>query len=521
MQGPTVPISLFGDAASQGISAGNALPTELTSGIQGAIKGLGQGLDLVAKGQENEIRQNQIEQIPIQNQIQQNQLKNAELITQLRTLQVEQATATQALQLEDEKVSLENDISKKTAEKQLREKTQQFVAEFQAADPSTKVNLVMGGQYQDVFAQLPNIYKQSLQSAFPYMNPQQQQAVSGYIKTSNVKDYYGKLAQQKYPEYLKAKEAFENNDLTQSLLKKMEVTPEEIPSKVDFVPYGKYETNNGKIVINKKSSSQGYQQNPNYDGATAQKGYTVVTKDGTILEDFVSPDTKKAYDNYSVQVMLQNGTIAQRGINNVTGSGRQQNQQGGQEGPPSPNTRTNTSLQDSQNVPEDPYTATVKQSLGVDDKQVKSLEVPLKMLESQISLSVNNPDKVFMLSNIAETSKTIAKSIIFNQFDNSPAIQAQYTQSHVDEYNKGVDAAFGTLYRVTHPETVAAFKMGSPKDLYFAKQYPIVSNQVNKLVGTLTKSYQAQKMQVFNAQVAGKKNVDFLSKVANGAQLPR
>lgn len=101
--GPNIDISLFGDATRSGIEAGNALPTALTSGIRGAIQGVQQGQDIA-------IRQNQINQQPVQNARQSEALKQDQIKSQEDALALDTAeknhVALQEAQLA--KAKLEN-----------------------------------------------------------------------------------------------------------------------------------------------------------------------------------------------------------------------------------------------------------------------------------------------------------------------------------------------------------------------------------------------------------------------------
>ena len=98
-QGPTIDISLFGDAQTQGIAAGKALPTPTTAALQGITEGINQGIEWLGKQQqlrdnqmELTLKQNQLERLDITNQIQDQQLAEAKL-------KVERDTATQKNQI--------------------------------------------------------------------------------------------------------------------------------------------------------------------------------------------------------------------------------------------------------------------------------------------------------------------------------------------------------------------------------------------------------------------------------------
>lgn len=103
LQGPVINTSLFSDAATAGINAGNALPTKTTSIIRGIQEGFHQGLkDTQAL--------HEISQYPVQDQLQQEQLEAAQQTNDIRALQLQIASETQAQNLETAKVTAQNQL---------------------------------------------------------------------------------------------------------------------------------------------------------------------------------------------------------------------------------------------------------------------------------------------------------------------------------------------------------------------------------------------------------------------------
>lgn len=107
LQGPAVPVSLYGDAASQGINAGNALPTPLTAGIQGAIKGVQQGLSIQHDISANAILQHQIDRQPAEDKAQDAANQNAQTIAEINKLKLEADQANQTAEIARTKAVLE------------------------------------------------------------------------------------------------------------------------------------------------------------------------------------------------------------------------------------------------------------------------------------------------------------------------------------------------------------------------------------------------------------------------------
>lgn len=113
--GPQIDISLFPNAASKGIAAGNAQPSTMQS-ILGGVK---EGLNLYnqyQQVQQNEnalaIQENQIAQLPVTNQLQEAQLQNSQAIAQMNTMQAAIASID-----EDSQIKLrEQELANKLAE---------------------------------------------------------------------------------------------------------------------------------------------------------------------------------------------------------------------------------------------------------------------------------------------------------------------------------------------------------------------------------------------------------------------
>lgn len=99
-RGPDISISLFGDAASQGANIAKSLGNETSAAITGAIEGYQQG-------QQIQLNQAKIDQIPVQQQLDQAQLEHARLANEILQLDKEIAVNTQDAALRAKKAELE------------------------------------------------------------------------------------------------------------------------------------------------------------------------------------------------------------------------------------------------------------------------------------------------------------------------------------------------------------------------------------------------------------------------------
>lgn len=183
-QGPNIDINLYPNAASAGINAGNAQKTPL----QQVVQGIGAGLDLYGKYQgiqeQNlnlEIKQNQVDQLPIQNQIQIAQAQNAETVAQINTLKLDVETKNHQLQLEAAKSELEAAKAKTDEEFQNITQKKQFEEQFNSMDPENQVGMIFSGEYNSVFSKYPEVYKRALGTAYRAMTPEQRESAAASL----------------------------------------------------------------------------------------------------------------------------------------------------------------------------------------------------------------------------------------------------------------------------------------------------------------------------------------------------
>lgn len=153
-QGAPIDVSLFGQAAQTGAQIGKEIPNPITSLIQGAEQGYQYGQQAVinnqtiaANTQQQQLRQNQIDNIPLTNQALTQQVQSAGLALKLQTQNTQD-------QLDN------NDLSNSNTTAQLN---QQIAANTQ------KTNLI--GQYNDFVKNWPAWGQQPGQQEYNLLGP--------------------------------------------------------------------------------------------------------------------------------------------------------------------------------------------------------------------------------------------------------------------------------------------------------------------------------------------------------------
>lgn len=514
-QGPVVPISLFGDAATAGINAGNALPTKLTAAIQGGIKGYQQGQQIEATAQQNTLRANEIEQIPVQNEIRQQQLENVKLRNQADTLQLDIQTQTHGAELEATNAKLEDDVVKLNQDRQVRQAADQFTNTFKSADPQQQAQMVLGGQYSDVFAKDPNLYKQSLQSI--YLNPKSnldpatKANIGAFFRKGDIKDAYTKAAEANLGKYQAAEAELLNDSLTGQVVQNTGLSARQAYSNSKFVDSTEYQlAPDGKtVLIDPKTNAPA--RKPEY----APMGQPPISFDVMyknpqngnyeIVAKGVDKDQKKKFDIWIAQKAIQDGSSMRSDIAQVD----QQNQEtqnqikksipGRNIIPSNVNTFSTTQPGSDITTQQPKRIQIAQQTLGLSEAAAIHLDPTLKSLEDHLVQERIDPE--YRSSPAAALNRnalfeTIGRSYADTQYENSPAIQAQYTPATVKEYNKSIEtnaylategyggdqAYFSGVSRNDRiKQLIGPFLADSPKDYYYKKNLVAINQSLKYL----------------------------------------
>lgn len=547
-QGPVIPISLFGDAARGGTEVGNAIPTPVTAAIQGGIKGYQIGQQIEATNQENAIRANQIQQLPIQNEIQQQQLEQNKLKTTQEQLQTDLALATQNNRTTTENSVLEDQNAKAIQDKNTLDAAAQFNTAFKSATPQQQVQMVLGGQYSDVFAKNPNLYKQSLQSIYlnpnSTLDPQTKANIGAFFNKTQIQDAYTKAAQANLPNYIKAESDLLNDPLTGQVVQGTGLSAKQAYGNIKFSDNGQYQTGpDGKTILTDVTTGEPLQK-PDFAGrlgTAPQTGYDAIytdpqTGEKSIVASGLDKDQKKKFDVWSAQKAIQDGSSMRSDLAQVDRQTQAQKDKLNQQsitgtstpgsvstfqGPPAPSSTSNNAA-----VPMRVQIAA--RTLGLPTEDAIKLDPTLKSLEDHIVQERTNPD--YRNSPAAALKKntlfeTIGRTYASDQIDNSPALQAQYNQGEVDRYNKSLqDETFNKLNNANPAAATAEnvktmigpFLADNPKDYYYKRNLPAINQSLkylnNQYVDIANKKIQASA----NKLTATQRIMQDLAGTANG-----
>lgn len=490
MQGPSIPVNLFADNYSKGVGIADAT-NPYVQAIEGVMKGIEQGQTIIANDQNAAIRQNQIDRQPVTNAIQDENLAQEKQATELQGLKLKVAQGTEDEALAAEKAKLSEEAYRLDQVKQLREKSSQFSKAYQeAATPELKKQLIFSGQYSDVFAANPGLYKQAVTNpaVFATFKPEEQQAISLNIGKREVKDSIQAAAEKDKPAFMQSLENLKNSSLYKDLSVATSMNdPVALAKKVEIVPTGYYEIGeDGKIATNTPGfagvpgrSVRDYKRNPNYDPNL--KTYEAII-DGRRILGGIDSTEQKIITTFKSKLPLHDGTELQQRTQTLDArakAGSQQARQAPQAAQQNTQADSQTQARErsfgvgqaestarAQDNPLTPEQATVQEAFNLSTTDVIPLREPLDSLKGLAKRYVSDPqyrDSVALETSKSQIINDLSSTVGGMEFDKSPVLKEKYTQQKVDDYNRTID-----LYSVGgfFSEWQNAIKIADPKGLY-------------------------------------------------------
>lgn len=511
-QGPNIDIRLFGDAAQAGAKLGAEIPSALTSIVSGAE----QGIDFASKLQEREA-----------------QTRNTQAEAQINELKLKEAQDTETEQIQATKADLLADTEKKTNLAALETQKADFYQELNEADPTQRAKLVLGNKYAQLFAADKNLFNQQLENVYFDSNNGVDAATRGRVgqalKIGKESAYRDHLAAQNEDKLIASTTALYDEPVVQAAAEKLNITPEQVPYKMQLVEHGKYETADGNLIPDIEAGG-GWKLKKGYSPELSKNSWDAIDPaTGTVIDDTgsINDKTRHALSLYKQNVATVGGQYKLRGLEEVskTPANDKSNISGQQVDVPTfgkEESFKREAFPSSEDLhPADRIADDLSKSLKVDPKYLKETARPtLESLYSHITDYIKNPlsrGNAETLRDYNTTVNTLAKSITNNQFENSEGLRAQYTDSHVEAYNKTLSSSIGGSEGSQIGDIFNIFKASSPEDLYYIKQSPIIESVINKYVNRAIVMAEKQQQTIIQGQKASKATISFLSGVAGGS----
>lgn len=541
IQGPAVPVSLYGDAATAGINAGNALPTHLTAGIQGAIKGIQQGQEIVANQQQNQIRANQIERLPVANQVQDAQLKSIQNSNRINEVRANIAAQTEVAATEETLAQLNYQKQKYEEASQAATALAAYSTEAGELDPVTFKNNVLSGKYDAVFSSNPKAYEKALKDL--YINQQKNGlaqdpitlgAIGTMLKRSNAVSSIDKLAEQKRLEAEANERVVLSDSLTDDLSRKLEGDPRNFPNRVRVEQQGKYlldpnthailRSNSGQFIENTPANREFYKIKQDQYDPKSQSFLAFDPNTGEILVDNVSPDSKKNYNAAVKFGKLMSGETARATADSIGNDFREEiNRARNQATPPAQGPG---------------YDAVAQKTLGIGPDTVAAIQPSLKALDKEASIYASSPESrnsPGALSSRAAVVTNTAKAIAKHNFETNPDLKNTYNENAVFKWNKDIDdqiaalenpgfwSFLGKINSFNSPGVMAAQNMtvdtlksqkaADPLELYYIRQSAPLEKSVNDLFDKLAEARSLQADRVTNNIKASAATASYLASI--------
>lgn len=290
-RGPNIDVRLFPAAAGLGVEAGNRQKT-IAESIVGGIQ---QGMDIYKGYQEIQRNQQIIEADPLEQQRKAAELERIQQQNRILETQAYISTQTEQLQLDAAEAKLKKDAEVLTAQANLSKKKTQFQNEFAAADPLNKKKMIFGGQYNDVFADDPDVLATSANSVRQFLTPEEQIGIDAASKRSYANKGLQAEQRRQQQQFEASRSEYENDPELESIKNRSGLTFDEMADKVRVEPHGKY-----------ISTPKGLELSPDYD-PKASRGFYDYWLGNKILDQAVSSKATGVFNSYKSKKALYDG----------------------------------------------------------------------------------------------------------------------------------------------------------------------------------------------------------------------
>lgn len=512
--GPQIDVNLFGDAAKTGAALGQAIPSAFTSIGEGAKEGY------------KYVQDRQLEAA---------QIENAEAVAKINSTKASIDAQTEGAELKAAEAKLENEAGQATEENAIRKAQNEFLTRYQEADSETQKQMVLSGEAFPLLAKSPAFAKQVYQQTTlnPTLTGVQKAQLNTLLGHATIDDHYLRQAQANEPKFIEAREQYLNGEggqLTSKISDVLQVPRENAADSVRFVDSTdvKIDPDTNRIMIDDVTGKDlvPTKEERILNESVGKTRLAISTRPdtkGIVVDKNVNSKTESSYYDYKAQRGLQTGLQAEYAKRYNQPVQRPSSSQA-VTGVPVFNTR-GQSLEPT--APVDPFKAKLKKDLGLSEVQLKAADAPLTQLKEQLKLysqqSVNRNDPLSQIL-INNTTQTAARAMSDAQYDSDPAIQTQYTQSHIKRYNEVLEQAplegldvLPPSMQATYRALLQAYKLQDPKDLYYQQQGTVIAKQLSDISFLALEAIRVNKARLATKADIIKNRNSSISKWASGS----
>lgn len=247
--------NLFIDNYYKGVLAGNAAPSPYSAFVDSLAKGIDDQQKYESEEQQQAIRQNQIEQIPVANRIQ-----------EANALRLEADVAAYKNNPQDyaklQEQKLRNELLKQQQEADMLQRKTEFINIIESKDPVAIGKAYSSGQYMDVLAADQNLSKEVTASSPNWADEDKAKLFADDVaKTVAVESArYGVKAQADAD---LTKKAYSTNGDIKAIADKLKISVEElaltaeirnVPENIGGQPIYRLQKKDGKVVLDKNTN---------------------------------------------------------------------------------------------------------------------------------------------------------------------------------------------------------------------------------------------------------------------------
>lgn len=457
LQGPAIPISLFGEASTAGTNVGNAVPSTTSAIIQGGIKGMKGSVDMIqgvqqikANSQNEQIRQNTIEQLPVTNEIQREQLEHAQTANEIEALQLKLAKQTEKLNIDNVKSKLLNETSKNQDELELRQLDKDFAKDLETGG-QVAVNAVMGkSRYSRLFSSKKGTYDTGLRAILQNNSASQEQKQQAWklLQKNSVLDKAEAERLKNEKAWALANGAVDASFQLSEAGRKLGLDTKEVPGRVDMVPFNKFLREKDNPSQLQKDSRGHFIPNPEFHAASSPDVYDIVTPQGLVLSDQAGKEDFEAYKAQRKLAPLFDGTALKRDL------GRLEEKPGQSDAVTNRQDAIRAKRQIAQQEAikrnkEDnkltPLESEVQLKLNLPLETLKEIKAPLNTIQQEVDKYISYPETkaVEPQIEIDKAINTTSRFIADKEFNESPTLQARFTEANVKIYNDNIKRILG------------------------------------------------------------------------------
>lgn len=212
-----VDLDLFIKATSQGLKDGAALGTGFSNFVEGFTKGIDDQQKYETQEQEQVIRQNQIEQLPVTNRIQEATADTADM--QLAAYRADPESYT------------EGAVAKQQVAAQLEIQKQNFLNVITTGDGAQKAEAIMGGQFNDLFAFEPDLKTAATKQTFTEWPEESKSVYKENQSRMREQELLQEVQDQIKKSYIKTSEAYFGSDTIQALASQADASVAQLVEK--------------------------------------------------------------------------------------------------------------------------------------------------------------------------------------------------------------------------------------------------------------------------------------------------